>query len=494
MLRKSVFFIMICGSLTAPAAPSETVLRTSHAMEYGGAENMDPYDPARFYPPISMVYSRLVRPDIRDGSPSPDLALSWSSNADATVWRLVLRQGVQFHDGRPFTAKDVAYSLMRIIDPEIDSPIRTGFLVVDSVNVVDEYTVDVNLQSTHADFPVLLMDYRVRMIPDGSGPTIKEHPIGTGPFIMVDNDPEGITRLKANLDYFMGPPGVDYIESAAIPDSNAAMQAFLEGQVDYTDITPRLLPLFEDNEDFVITRYKTGAITNIAFRTDVPPFDDARVRKALRVAIDRKKLINLVLGPGGGEVTCDHPVQPDDPYRWPGTCEPDPELAKRLLKEAGYESGLSFDVYTSNLFGLPGITLVEVYQQQLAEIGVHVNLIVAPADGYYTDVWMIQPVSVAAWAPRTSAQLNEMYRSGGSWNETYWSRPDFDALLDAAREELDAEKRKKLYWQLQETLYEEGGSFVPFNINNIRVHRKNISGFDPVSDFYLRWYKIRKTK
>jgi peptide/nickel transport system substrate-binding protein len=292
----------------------------------------------------------------------------------------------------------------------------------------------------------------------------------------------------------MGPPGVDYVTYAAIPDSNAAMQAFLEGQLDVTGITPHLLPLFSDKDEFVITRFPTGGRTNIAFRTDTPPFDDARVRKAVRVAIDRKKLIDMVLGPGGGEVNCDHPVQPDDQFRWPGTCEPDPELAKQLLQEAGYGSGFSFDVYTSNFFGLIGITLVEAYQQQMAQIGVKVNIIVAPSDGYYTDVWRVQPVCVAAWSQRTSVQLSEMYRSGGSWNETFWHRPDFDALLDAARAELDTEKRKKMYWQLQETLYEEGGNFVPFNINVIRVHRKNISGYDAASVFYQRWYKIRKTE
>ena len=132
------------------------VLRVSHAMEYGGAENLNPFDPNRFTPTIYFIYSRLVRPDAQD-QPSPDLALSWSSKAAATVWRFNLRPGVRFHDGSTFDAADVVYSMNFMLDPDVDSPLISTLGLVSHVERIDEHTVDMHLKSAHADFPVLLM-------------------------------------------------------------------------------------------------------------------------------------------------------------------------------------------------------------------------------------------------------------------------------------------------------------------------------------------------
>ena len=97
------------------------------------------------------------------------------------------------------------------------------------------------------------------------------------------------------------------------------------------------------------------------------------------------------------------------------------------------------------------------------------------------------------WGHRPADQfLNELYRSGGVWNETYWNRPDFDALLDAARAELDFEQRKALYWQAQELLYEEGGSFMPMHYVNFRVMSAQVQNLDPIMEFAVPWYKITK--
>jgi len=466
--------------------------RASHAMEYGGAENLNPYDPNRFTPTIYYLYSRLVRPDNKD-SPSPDLALSWSGNETATIWRFNLRHEVTFHDGSSFDATDVAYSMSFMLDPAIDSPLISTLGIVDHVEVIDQYTVDMHLKAAHADFPVLLMDYRARIIPEDIGMDIREKGIGTGPFVLSDLDPEGITRLVANPDYFLGPPGLDGIEIIAVNDANARMQALLSDQLDIVErIIPRLEGLFRGNDRFSVQRFPTGDMNPIVFRTDMPPFDDVRVRKAIRVAVDRQKLINTAVGHGGAVVACDHPVWPGDPYRWPGECKQDQALARQLLAEAGYEDTLEFDLYTTTLFAA-GVSIAEVYQKQLSEVGVKVNIILAPADGYYGDVWLTKSACVGYWSHRPADQyLNELYRSGGAWNETYWNRPDFDALLDAARAELDFEKRKARYWQAQEMLFEEGGSFMPMHYVNIRVLNAAVKNLEPIMEFAVPWYKVTK--
>ena len=491
MLRKFAFILILSGFTLMVQAGG--TFRIAHAMEYGGAENLNPYDPNRFSPTIYFLYSRLVRADSHD-TPSPDLATHWSSNDSATIWRFKLRKGVTFHDGSAFDAADVAYSLTYLLDPEIDSPLISTLGIINSVEIIDQYTIDIHLKSAHADFPVLLMDYRACIIPQGIGGAIRAKGIGTGPFIISKLDPEGITELVANKDYFLGPPQLDAIEVIAIIDNNAQMQAFMSGQIDLVQrVNPRLEALFRGNDRFSVQKFATGDKNLIAFRTDVAPFDDHRVRKAIRIAIDRQKFINTAIGHGGAVVACDHPVWPGDPYLWPGTCDQDQALARRLLAEAGYADGLEFDLYTSTL-SANGVSMAEVYQEQLSEVNVKVNIILAPADGYYGDIWMNKSACVTYWGHRPADQyLNELYRSGGSWNDTFWNVPEYDALLDQARSELDFDKRRAVYWQAQEMLFEKGGSFMPFHYVNIRVMSSRVNDLEPIMEFAVPWYKVSKT-
>jgi peptide/nickel transport system substrate-binding protein len=120
---------------------------------------------------------------------------------------------------------------------------------------------------------------------------------------------------------------------------------------------------------------------------------------------------------------------------------------------------------------------------------------VAPADGYWSDVWMQEPFVASSWSQRPADQaLNEIYRAGASWNETYYDDPAFEETLDAARQELDPEGRRDLYGELQRTLWEEGGSFIPFHINGTRVVRSSLSGIPEVEVFTVRFQDIEKSE
>ena len=199
------------------------------------------------------------------------------------------------------------------------------------------------LKAPYADLALQLMDYRMRMIPEGSADTIGTTGIGTGPFILVTFDPEGTTSLKANPDYWEGPPGVETIEIIGIADAQARVQAMLAGQIDmlgFGDLSGQQLLLFKNNPKFKVYAIRTGDWMGIVFRTDTEPFIDARLRKALRIATDRQALVDLVLGPDGGIVSCDHPVWTGDQYRASFDCPPQIDEAKRLLAEAGYPDGI----------------------------------------------------------------------------------------------------------------------------------------------------------
>ena len=478
-------------SITIAHAQSGT-FRQIHDLGMG-VQDLDPASAGRFWNVTEKTMSRLVRPG-ESGEPEPNLATEWSANDDATEWIFKLREGVKFHDGSDFDAADVVYTLEHVRDPEFDSPAASVIGMVDTIEAVDRLTVRMTLEAPYADLPLQLMDYRIRMIPEGSADTIATTGIGTGPFVLVKLDREGTTVLKANPDYWEGPPGVETIEIIGIADAQARVQALLAGQIDmlgYGDLSGQQLTLFKDNPKFKVYSIRTGDWMGIVFRTDTEPFTDVRVRKALRIATDRQALVELALGPGNGTVTCDHPVWTGDQYRAPFDCPPQVDEAKRLLAEAGYPDGIEVDITTSNI-DPAFVPMVEAYQQQVAKVGIKVNIVMAPADGFWSEVWMKEPAFNTRWGQRPADQiLNEDYRSGAPWNESYWNRPDFDELLDEARQELDFEKRTALYHRLQKILYEEGGTLIPFHVNQPVVTTARVSGFQPVFTDAVRYHLIK---
>ncbi len=205
-------------------------------------------------------------------------------------------------------------------------------------------------------------------------------------------------------------------------------------------------------------------------------------------------MADLVAGPGGGTVVCDHPVWAGDPYQADIDCPQDIAEAKRLLAEAGYPAGIEFDLYTSDK-DPHWSTMAEVYQNQVADAGIKVNIVMAPADGYWNDVYKVETVFQTWWWQRSAGViLNLGWRRDSSWNENNWNSPGFDAKLDAAAAEADFKMRKALYRDLQRILYEEGGSLIPIFFNLTRAYAANVDGFQPIEEASVQWELITKTE
>ena len=478
---------MIAASI-ASATPSGT-FRQSHEVGFGSASSLDPISKGRVFTITEKIMNRLVRPAL-DGKPSPDLAVSWSANADATVWTFNLREGVNFHDGSSFGAEDVVYSLNRVLDPDSDSPARSAVKMIESVEATGPMTVVIRLSTPFADMPLQLMDYRLRMIPEGSGDTIGTTGIGTGPFKLKKFDAQGITELVANMDYWEGAPRVAKMEIIGIPDGQARLQALLGGQIDMLrNVTAQQVVMLSGSDKFNVHKIPTGNWRGLVFRTDVAPFDDVRVRKAMRSVVDRQELVDLILG-GEGVIACDTPVEPNDQYRANLSCPQDIEGAKKLLADAGYPDGFDIDIYVSSLEPT-WPQLAEAYQQQAALAGIRVNIVQVPTDGYWNEVWMKKDVVGTRWNERPADQaLHEIYLSNAKWNESYYKDPNFDNLLAAARRELDFEKRRAIYVKAQEHLYETTGTLIPYTVTrNVGVTAR-VENLDAVKNEAIRWHKL----
>ena len=195
-------------------------------------------------------------------------------------------------------------------------------------------------------------------------------------------------------------------------------------------------------------------------------------------------MVDLALS-GAGTVSCDSAVMPGDPNVL-SECsyEQDIEAAKEKLAEAGYPDGFEIDLNTADV--CQDLTaLTEVFQQQAAQAGITVNIKQLSADGFWTDAWMIEPFVMTCWNARgADAALNEIYRGGGSWNESFWNVPEFDALLDAARAETDFDTRRQNYLDAQLMLHEEGGTIIPYYRNALRV-KKSLCRWDSPALKYL---------
>ncbi|MGH6932353.1 MAG: ABC transporter substrate-binding protein [Dongiaceae bacterium] len=483
--------LIVALALTAFTSPAfaEKIFKRANDLSFGGKESVDPLSPNRFYEVNDMIYSRLVRQDDL-GEPAPELATKWSANATATEWTIELQPGVMFHDGSDFDAADVKYSLERIKDPALESPVASVLDIIDHVEVVDPLRVKIVLSTPHAGLPVLLLDYRVRMISEGSGPTIEKTGNGTGPFKLESYDPEGTTVLVANRDYWEGPPKIDKVIFTAIPDSEARNQAMLAGQLNYNSLTLDQEPMYRGNPAFLVQDFPAGGWFGIVFRTDTSPFTDPRVRKAVRIAVDRAEMLKLMVGEPNGVVGCDQPVRADDPFRADLECPQDIEGAKKLLAEAGFPDGIDIEVHTSDLE--PGMVhFAEVYQQQVAKAGIRVKVTLTPSDGYWDDVWMQVPACMTSWGERPADQiLNEAYRTGSSWNESYFANAEYDAVLEKARGALDIAQAKGFYAEAQRFLFDVGGTFIPYQENGRRILTSDVTGIKPLGEDYIRWHLV----
>ncbi|MCK5315887.1 MAG: hypothetical protein KAJ53_12220, partial [Anaerolineales bacterium] len=287
-----------------PPAETRGVLRYNTGLAYGGLENLNPVDPNRFWPPISLLFDRLTAPADDEMIPTPSLAKSWSSNESGEAWTFILRDDVYFHDGSQLTSADVAYSVDHWQNAEA-SVIAGSFGVVESVDTPDDFTVTFNLTQPVVDFPLIVMDYRARVFKAGSFPDVLESGMGSGPFKLETLDVEGITVLVANDDYWDGPPGVAAIEVFTIADTEAAIQATRAGQLDFSvDLIFDHIQLFDDAEDFVIDIIPTGNWSGFVMRTDIPPFDNLALRQAMHLVVDRQEMLDLAIA-GIGSVSCD---------------------------------------------------------------------------------------------------------------------------------------------------------------------------------------------
>ena len=429
------------------------------------AETLDPASSLSAYEYLGALYNRLVRTD-ENGETAPDLAESWESSDDGTVWTFRLRDRVPFHDGSRLTSADAAYTVRRLVDPELASPQGTVLApLIDpkKVHTPEPGVLRVELTEPNFEFPALLTNYNCYVVPDGSGAEIGSTGVGTGPFRLESFSPGGRGRVVAFDEHWAGPPVLDAIEMFAMTDIQARTNALLAGQVDLlsqTNLDFATARVVQASERATIARSANAQWYVLPMLTTAEPFTDVRVRTAMKLAYDPQHVVDVALQ-GTGVVGDDNPVPPGTPYRSDYAVPRDPERARALLAEAGVP-GLRVDLYTSSYD--PVFTpMALAYRDSAAEAGIEVTVRNASADSYYTQIWMNRPLMATYWYTGRPADqlLNQVFRSGSPYNETAWSDEVFDGLLDDARRAADPDRRRTLYQDAQRRIVDEGGAMTP---------------------------------
>jgi peptide/nickel transport system substrate-binding protein len=426
------------------------------------------------------------------GVPQPNLIKSWEASDDALEWTLYLQEGVEFNNGEPFDADDVIWNFEHWLDPDVGSSMaaRLDFLTPEGIEKVDDLTIKLTLDRPYADFPLALYDYPSMIAPEGGWDDFYSgdpaDAIGTGPFLMEEFIPDERMVLVRNPNYWrIGEDGeaLPYLDKVVVTagwDDAARLAALVGDEADYlTGVGQGIVEDLEANEGIDVIRYDTGWITPIVMRLDLEPFDDVRVRQALRLVQDREKIRDLVFP--DGRVGYDHWIRSDVPEYCPDTDvsghPQDIEKAKALLAEAGYPDGLEVELALPD--GDFRVDLAQVYKEMAAEAGIDVSINMLPSSAFW-DQWQEWPFSISGWNGRIPATISPSLalRCGSvesGWGETYYCNPEFEEILDQAESTIDVDKKRELLCEIQRIMQEDAPMLIPFWAVEYGARQSNVN-------------------
>jgi peptide/nickel transport system substrate-binding protein len=438
-----------------------------------------------------------------DNITRPSLCEKWEASPDLKTWTLRLRKDVKWRNGRQFTADDVAWNIKRVLDPKTGSSVlglMKGFILdefetgekddkgnpkkstrlwdANAVQKVDDFTVKLNGKTPQIAVPEWLFHYPFLILDPAENGEFKVGSNGTGAFELVENQLERKQVLKATKGYWGGGPYLDTIEFIDLGDDAAAEIAALAGkQVDglYEAAITQLDALKKLTH--VQLYQATTAQTAVARVHPVKPFDDKRVRQALRLAVDTNAVLQ-VAHKGLGTVGEHHHVSPIHPeYAKLPAFQRDVAKAKKLLADAGYPNGIDTEIACKPDPAWE-LLAVQALVEQWKEAGIRVKINNMPSTQFW-DVWTKVPFGFTGWThrPLGTMVLGLAYRTGVPWNEAKYSNKDFDSLLTTAEGTLDVAKRREIMAKLEAILQDDGPIVQPLWRSVFTYMDKRVQGF-----------------
>lgn len=457
---------------------------------------MDTLDPARSnnsadYTRQYMFYSALLELD-KTNSVQPGLAESWESS-DNITWHFHLRKGVQFHDGKPLTASDVVYSLNRHKDPAVASNVFKLAEQMHSIRAVNDHDVEIVLSQANADLPPMLACPQFLILQDGTKTFTKA--IGTGPFICKEFSPGTRTVGIRNPNYFKpGLPHLDEVELLGITDPSARFNGLMSGDLMMVSfINPGNANRLKGSNEFGVLESRSGMYSNLILRADKTPGNNPDFVMAMKYLQPREMMVKTAMQ-GYGDIANDTPFAPWHPF-FNKDLPPRPidvEKAKYHVNKAGMSGS------TIEIVSMPGIDGSVEASQMIQQIGrgagLNFKVRRVPTDGYWSTHWTKDPVGYGSINPRPTMDmlLTQFYLSNAANNECGWKNPHFDQLVVAARGENDVAKRKQMYGDIQEIIYNQSGVLIPCFVSMLDGYNKKLKGVEPWPSGMVMGYRFHE--
>ncbi|MGV8986477.1 MAG: ABC transporter substrate-binding protein [Cypionkella sp.] len=487
-------FVRRAGALGVSAAMAGTLLTTAARADtpvkggvikagVQGGQSTDTLDPALAASPapflINSTWGETLVEVNEKNEVTMRLAEEVSSNDDASQWMFKIRKGVKYHDGSEMTADDVVATLKRHTD-EASKSGALGIVKGIAEMKAEGDMVTLTLSGPNADLPYLMADYHL-IIQPGGGVENPAAGIGTGPYKISSFDPGVRCAFEKHADYWDSERGhADKVEILVINDNTARTAALQSGQVHMIDrVDPKIADLLKGSSGVSIHAAAGRGHYVFIMECNKPPFDNNDLRMALKLSINRKEIVDKILG-GLGTIGNDFPINAAYPL-FDETIpqrEFDAAAATEAYKKSGHDGSPIILQVAPGAF--PGaVEAAQLFQASANAAGIPLQVKLEPDDGYWTNVWNVAPFCASYWGgrPVQDQMYSTAYESTADWNDTKFVNKRFDELLLAARGELDQAKRKAEYSEMAYLVRDTGGVIVPMFNDFVEAITDNVGGW-----------------
>lgn len=440
----------------------------------------------------------------------PYLLKNWKASEDLKTWTLNLRQGIKFNNGDDFTSEDVVFTMNQWLNKDVGSSLlgMVGtYLDPSGIEKVDKYQVKLHLKNPEMAVPEHLFHYPAMVLNHRTfeGDFVKA-PHGTGPYTLeIYREGERCVIKRRNGYWQKGDDGkmLPYMDSMEFIDMGQEMApqiaAIQAGEIDMIDLSDSpassVYQALKDDRRVNLDAIPTAQARVLRMRVDLKPWNDNKVRMALKLCQHREKILELAYF-GQGLQGQDFHVYPKHPeYCEKPIPQYDPGRAKKLLTEAGYSNGLDINLAVGSDWK-DIVRYAEILKQDAAPAGFRVNINTMPTTQYW-EKWTEVDLGITPWThrPLGTMVLNLAYIADDEgkpvpWNETRWSDKEFSALLKQANGTLNVDERRKIFCKLEQIQWDRGSIGIPFWRNNWFVTSLKVKNVEPHPTGYMLFNKV----